>query len=104
MYPSHNILIRHALDEDVRTLAGLAALDGRGRLRGPALLAEVDGVARAALDLWDGSVAADPFAHTVELVELLRLRAQGLAAAEGTRASWASRVKGLVRRPQAARC
>ena len=66
MYPSHNIVIRHALDEDVRTLAGLAALDSRTALAGPALLAEVDGVARAALDLHDGSVAADPFARTAD--------------------------------------
>jgi hypothetical protein len=104
MYPSHSIVIRHSVDEDVRTLAGLAALDSRPELRGPALLAEVDGVARAALDLHDGSVAADPFARTTELVELLRLRARAIAAADGSRESWRSRVKAAVRRPQAARC
>lgn len=104
MYPSHSIIIRHSVEEDVRTLAGLATLDSRPALRGPALLAEVDGVARAALDLSDGSVAADPFAPTTELVELLRLRARGIAAAEGGRATWHSRVRALVSRPQAARC
>jgi hypothetical protein len=104
MYPSHDIVIRHSVAEDVRILAGLAALDSRPELRGPALLAEVDGVARAALDLNDGSVAADPFARTTELVELLRLRARNLAAAGGSRESRVSRVKALVRRPQAARC
>ena len=104
MYPSHNIVIRQSVAEDVRTLAGLAALDSRPELTGPALLAEVDGVARAALDLHDGSVAADPFARTTELVELLRLRARSIAAAEGTRASWSSRVKSALQRPQAARC
>jgi hypothetical protein len=104
MYPSHNIVIRHSVADDVRTLAGLAALDSRPELTGPALLAEVDGVARAALDLHDGSVAADPFARTTELVELLRLRARSVAAADGTRASWSSRVKAAVRGPQAARC
>ena len=104
MYPSHNIVIRHSVAEDVQTLAGLAALDSRPELTGPVLLAEVDGVARAALDLGDGSVAADPFARTVELVELLRLRARGLAAAEGSRETFASRVKSMVRRPQTARC
>jgi hypothetical protein len=104
MYPSHSIVIRHSLEEDVRTLAGLAILDSRPALRGPALLAEVDGVARAALDLRDGSVAADPFVPTVELVELLRVRARSLAAADGSRDSWRSRAKALVRRPQAARC
>src|SRR5215207_11455951 len=104
MYPSHSIVIRHSLDEDVRTLAGLAILDSRPALHGPALPAEVDGVARAALDLSDGSVAADPFAPTTELVELLRLRARAIAAAEGTRETWRSRVRAIVRRPQPARC
>ena len=103
MYPSHSIVIRHALDEDLRTVAGLAALDSRPQLAGPALLAEVDGVARAAIDLHDGSVAADPFARTAELVELLRLRARAIAAAEGTRKTWRSRVRSIVR-PQAAPC
>jgi hypothetical protein len=103
MYPSHNIVIRQSVAEDVRTLAGLASLDSRRELTGPALLAEVDGVARAALDLHDGSVAADPFARTTELVELLRLRARGIAA-EGTRTSRVERLKAAVRRPQPARC
>ena len=104
MYPSHSIIIRNALDEDVRTLIGLAALDSRPELTGPALIAEIDGIPRAALDLWDGSVAADPFAHTAELVELLRLRARRLEAAQGTTSTWRSRVRGLVRRPSAAGC
>jgi hypothetical protein len=104
VHPSPSIVIRHAVEEDVRTLAGLAILDSRAELTGPALLAEVDGVARAALDLRDGSVAADPFAPTTELVELLRLRARGLAAAHGTHRSLRSRAKAIVRRPQTARC
>ncbi|MDX6720000.1 MAG: hypothetical protein QOJ63_2254 [Solirubrobacteraceae bacterium] len=49
MQPSHSIVvIRPAVEEDVRTLAGLAILDSREELTGPALLAEVDGVARRA--------------------------------------------------------
>jgi hypothetical protein len=104
MYPSHSIVIRQSVDEDVRTLAGLAALDSRPELTGPALLAEVDGVARAALDLHDGSIAADPFARTTDLVELLRLRARSIAAADGQRRSRVARVKAAVRRPQPARC
>ena len=82
MIPTYTIVIRHATDSDhdQRVLSRLAALDSRVRLRGPALIAEVDGVARAALDLSDDSVAADPFVPTVELVELLRVRAGSLAA------------------------
>ena len=71
------IVIRHATDVDVALLIDLAMLDDRAPLTGPALIAEVDGVPRAALDLHDGSVAADPFAHTAELVELLRVHARG---------------------------
>jgi len=104
MYPSPSIVIRHSVEDDVRTLAGLAILDSRPELRGPALVAEVGGVARAALDLSDGSVAADPFVPTTELVELLRLRARGIAAAEDTGETWRSRVRSVVRRPQSARC
>ena len=104
MYPSHSIVIRHSVEADVRTLAGLAILDSREELRGPALLAEVDGVARAAIDLSDGSVAADPFHPTTELVELLRLRAGSLVEHNGRRHSWRSRAKALVRGPQPARC
>lgn len=82
MIPSYAIVIRHATDSDhdTRVLARLAALDSRRRMRGPALIAEVDGVARAALDLADGSVAADPFVTTAELIELLRVRARNAAA------------------------
>ena len=71
------IVIRHASAADARTLLDLALLDDRAPLTGPALIAEVDGVPRAALDLHDGSVAADPFAHTAQLVELLKLHAHG---------------------------
>src|SRR4051812_34211517 len=102
MYPSHSIVIRHSLEDDVRTLVGLAILDSRPELRGPALLAEVDGVARAAIDLHDGSVVADPFAPTAALVELLRLRAHGLDAARRSRRSWRTRVRAAVGRPAGA--
>jgi hypothetical protein len=70
------IVIRHATDADIIALTDLAILDSREPLTGPALIAEVDGVARAALDTADGSVAADPFVPTTELVELLRLHAR----------------------------
>jgi hypothetical protein len=78
MIPSPTIVIRLATLTDSQTLGNLAALDSRHPLAGPAMLAEVDGVVRAALDLADGSVAADPFVRTAEVVELLRLRARRL--------------------------
>jgi len=92
------IVIRHATDADICALADLATLDSREPLTGPALIAEVDGVARAALDLHDGSVAADPFAPTAELVELLRLHAHSTrTAARAGHGSLRGRVASLMR-------
>jgi hypothetical protein len=82
MIPSPTIVIRLATLSDARTLSNLAALDSRHPLAGAAMLAEVDGVVRAALDLSDGSVAADPFVRTAEVIELLRLRARRLHGQE----------------------
>jgi hypothetical protein len=91
------IVIRHASDADTRALADLAILDSREPLTGPALIAEIDGVARAALDLHDGSVAADPFVPTAELVELLRLHARSTRTAAAHQGSLLGRVASFVR-------
>ena len=91
------IVIRRANDADIGALADLAILDSREPLTGPALIAEVDGVARAAIDLRDGSVAADPFAPTAELVELLRLHAHTTRAAGADRGSLRGRVASFMR-------
>ena len=88
------IVIRHASDADITPLLDLAMLDDRAPLTGPALIAEVDGIPRAALDMDDGSVAADPFARTAELVELLRLHAGGTRA---RRSSLRGRVASFLR-------
>lgn len=88
------IVIRHASASDRDLLADLAALDDRAPLSGHALIAEVDGAARAALDLEDGAIAADPFARTAQLVELLRLHA-GITRAR--RGSLRGRVASLLR-------
>ena len=91
------IVIRRATDADIRALAELAIIDSRAPLTGPALLAEVDGVVLAALDTADGSVAADPFAPTAELVELLRLHARATRAARTGHGSLLARVASVVR-------
>lgn len=91
------IVIRRATDADIRALADLATLDSRDALTGPALIAEVDGVALAALDLHDGSVVADPFAPTAELVELLRLHARTTRDARNGRGSLRGRVASFMR-------
>jgi hypothetical protein len=81
MIPSDAIVIRTASHADEGVLRRLAALDEAPPIARPALLAEVDGVPRAALALASGRVVADPFARTTALVALLRLRAELLAGA-----------------------
>ena len=69
------ITIRQSHTEDSSALARLAALDDRPPLRHDALLGFVDGELKAAVELPGGEAIADPFDHTAELVELLRVRA-----------------------------
>jgi hypothetical protein len=89
-----SITIRPAYADDERALRRLAALDSAAAApRGPLLLAEVDGVLKAALSLSDGSSIADPFTRTADVVELLRQ-----AAAPG---HVRPRRRGLALRPSA---
>src|SRR5690349_11127454 len=69
---SPGVVLRAAGPHDARALERLARLDSRRPLGGPVLVAEEDGVLRAALSLTDGTVVADPFAPTDHLVALLR--------------------------------
>jgi hypothetical protein len=80
-----SITLRVASRDDHEVLFRLAALDSARALRGEALLACVDGAPRAALGLADGRVVADPFHHSDDLVDLLRLRATALAPRQGPR-------------------
>jgi hypothetical protein len=73
------ISLRAATSNDGPALVRLAALDSADVPAGPVLVAEVDGEPQAAMSLRDGRVVADPFAHTAELVSLLRLRAGTVA-------------------------
>jgi hypothetical protein len=81
------ITIRPAYADDELALRRLAAVDSADAVPpAPLLLAELDGELRAALSLADGSVIADPFVRTAELVELLRTRARADAATPRRRA------------------
>jgi hypothetical protein len=71
----HEMVLRADRPTDESTLRRLAALDSTRPLQGPALVAEVDGRAVAAIGLADGRVVADPFVKTAEVVELLKVRA-----------------------------
>ncbi|HWH93241.1 MAG TPA: hypothetical protein VNT03_05220 [Baekduia sp.] len=72
--PPHlaGVTLRAARPDDAADVSRLAALDSRRVPAGPLLLAEEDGVLRAALSLRTGAVVADPFAPTAHLVALLR--------------------------------
>jgi hypothetical protein len=94
----HVLTIRKATPDDKAVLQRLADLDSRHRLTGGALLAEVDGVPVAAVSLQNGSVIADPFQHSVDLVRLLRLRRYQLTRQGGR---WPLRSQ--LRRPGRAR-
>jgi hypothetical protein len=74
------IAIRHASPADTPALASLAGLADRRAPAGPVLVAEADGEIIAAIGV-DGTVVSDPFRVTLDLVELLRVRAGQLAAA-----------------------
>jgi hypothetical protein len=69
------LVIRRAVAGDQPALRNLAALDSARPLRDRVLIGELRGEPVAALDLSDGTVVADPFVATAEVVELLRLRA-----------------------------
>lgn len=79
------IMIRPAYADDSPAVARLAALDSSAVPAEPLLLAEVDDELRAALSLADGSVIADPFFPTLDLIELLRAHAAALSADRGSR-------------------
>jgi hypothetical protein len=70
-----SVVMRAARGSDGDALARLAALDSKRAPRGELLVAEVDGVIHAAIQLDDGAVFANPFTPTAGLIALLELRA-----------------------------
>jgi hypothetical protein len=82
-----SVTLRFASTPDQRALARVAELDSSTPPSQPVLLAEVDGQLRAALALTDGTVVADPFHPTADLIDLLRARARQLTATSQPRRS-----------------
>jgi predicted ATP-grasp superfamily ATP-dependent carboligase len=76
-----SIVIRHATPADESALARLGDLADRRLPAGPLLVAEADGELVAALSAADGTIVTDPFRVTLDVAELLRLRARQLRAA-----------------------
>ncbi len=73
------IVIRHELATDDASIRDLADLTGRSLPAGPLLVAEVDGDLVAVAGA-DGTTLGDPFRVTLDVVELLRVRAGQLRA------------------------
>ena len=84
MYPANTHVIRSATAEDAATLGRLAQADSQRPLGGDILIGEVDGKVAAAISLTDNRVISDPFQHTAQVTQLLRLRATAIKAVLGT--------------------
>jgi hypothetical protein len=85
MLPANTYVIRPATDDDRQALRALAELDSQHHpLDGPVLVGEIDGRPAAAISLQDRRVIADPFLFTVQLRQVLRMRAAALHAREQT--------------------
>lgn len=76
------ITIRTACPADAGSIERLAQLDTKLVPAGPLLLAERGSRPIAALTIDGREAIADPFAHTMEAVELLRFRASQLSAVD----------------------
>jgi hypothetical protein len=84
MYPANSYVIRQSSETDLGTLRRLAELDSQKPFAGPALIAESDGIAVAAISLFDERVIADPFERTSVAIQLLRMRLGALRAYSST--------------------
>jgi hypothetical protein len=94
-----DVSIRLATAGDADALARLADLDSVAPLDGDAVVAERDGELIAAVALDGGRTAADPFAPTHDILELLVLRARQVAnAPRGARSPRRRRVGFWARR------
>jgi hypothetical protein len=102
MLPANTYVIRPASDDDQPALQALAQLDSQRSLDGPALVGEIDGRPAAAISLRDRRVIADPFLFTVQLRQVLRMRAAALHAREQT-PSLPVRVRAAIGTVSAAR-
>ena len=69
------VVIRESNGSDHEGLRRLAQLDSTRLPEQPLVVAEVDGELRAAVSVNDGSVIADPFHGTADVVALAEMRA-----------------------------
>ncbi len=94
-----SVTLRFGVPADENRLARLAALDSSKPPAEPILIAEVEGQLLAALALSDGSVVADPFRPTADVIDLLRARAHQLDGNSPIRRSGRLRSWSRLRAP-----
>ena len=82
-----SLTIRTATSADEFAVRRLAALDSSSPPAGDVLLAEIGDELWAALSVETGDAIADPFRPSADLVDLLRLRAGGIAGGSHGRRS-----------------
>jgi hypothetical protein len=78
--PEMKLTIRRATAADTSAVRRLAELDSAFPPTGDVLLAEMGDELWAALSVDTGAAVADPFRPSGDLVDLLRLRADGVSA------------------------
>lgn len=77
-----SVAVRLAGPEDEGAIRRIASLDARKAPEGRVLVAEADGEIIAALAIDGGHAVADPFRWTSDVVALMEMRAEQLAAAD----------------------
>jgi hypothetical protein len=77
-----SVAVRLARPEDEAAIQKLAALDGKKAPAGRVLVAEADSEVIAALAIDGAHAVADPFRWTSDVVALMEMRAEQLAAAD----------------------
>jgi hypothetical protein len=77
---TESVLMRRATAEDSARIRTLALLENTRIPAGPFLVAEAGGEIVAASSLSTGTVVADPFRLTSDIVAMLRLRASQVGA------------------------
>jgi hypothetical protein len=77
-----SVAVRIARPEDEAAIRRIASLDGKKAPAGRVLVAEADREIIAALSVEGEDVVADPFRWTSDVVALMEMRAEQLAAAD----------------------
>ena len=92
----NELVLRADRPHDEQALRQLALLDSVRPIKGRALLAEVDGRAVAAIGIDDGKVVADPFEHTAEVVEILKVRAERMDSKHESAHGFMNRLRAVA--------